>query len=151
MASTAIRKLELNTIRRVILSIYGFAIAMIFIWVPWHGYEGPKERVNPTNLGYALVWSPPKPVSPYEVVSPETAAQASSAAHKSDGPPADKTGGVPDFIPESPLPYTASPETFSIEAYKTATIDYGRVGLEFGALTALLLIAWVSPRISPSK
>jgi hypothetical protein len=125
-----LRKIELSPVRRAILAGYGIGLVVTFVWVPWRGYEVLKERGDPANLGYGLVWSPPEP--------PPSFIEYSSAVSK--------------YVPVSGATLPAEPTGYiSPFAYKTAAIDYGRVGLEFGALTALLLIAWVSPRVSPSK
>jgi hypothetical protein len=120
----------LSSIKRAVLTIYGLALVSLFVWVPWHGYEGSKEKVNPTNLGYALVWSPPQPPADFAQYSDEISKYV-------------PVGGA--TLPPQPVGYISS------FAYKTATIDYGRVGLELGALTALLLIVWVSPRVLHSR
>jgi len=52
---------QLIPIRRAVLTVYGCALAIILVWVPWRGYEVPKERGDPANLGYGLVWSVPDP------------------------------------------------------------------------------------------
>ena len=111
----------MNSRRRVILIIYGLAVAFTFVWVPWHGYEGLKSRADPTNLGFALIWSPPEP--PTEFV------------HYSDA--------LSKFSPfAGATPPTAPAGNISPFAYKTASVDYGRVGLEFGALTVIFLVIW---------
>ena len=107
---------DVNSRRRLILVIYGVALVSIFVWVPWRGYEVRKDRGDPTNLGYGLVWSPPR--GPDEV--------------RSYGEYTIRIPG-PDF------------------AHRSATVDYGRVGLEFGALTGLLLVAWISTAVSRAK
>jgi hypothetical protein len=120
---------HLNPIRRAILAVYGLALALVFVWVPWRGYEGLKERVNPTNLGYAPVWSPPEAPASFVQYSDQLAKYV-------------PFGGA--TLPAQPVGY------ISPFAYKTATVDYGRVGLEFGVLTALLLIAWIAPASNAS-
>lgn len=121
----------MSSLKRAVLTIYGLALALIFVWVPWHGYEPLlKVRADPTNLGYGPVWSPPEP--------PASFIQYSDQLSK--------------YVPFGGATLPAQPAGYiSPFAYKTASIDYGRVGLEFGVLTALLLIAWVSPRVSPPK
>jgi hypothetical protein len=95
-------RVELNPIRRVILSVYGLALVFIFVWVPWRAYAVLRGRVYSATLGYGLIWSPP---------------------------------AGPDWVQYS-------------NAY---IVDYGRVGLELGALTGLLLVAWVSAAVSRPK
>ena len=123
-------KAQLTPTRRTILTVYGLALALVFVWVPWHGYEALKDRADPTNLGYGPVWSPPEPPASFGQYSDQLSKYV-------------PVGGA--TLPTQPAGY------ISPFAYKTASIDYGRVGLEFGVLTALLLIAWVSPKVSPSK
>jgi len=86
--------------RRILLAIYGLAVAFIFVWAPWHGsrteyVDARVHKPDAVNLGYALIWSTPSSKSGY-----------------------------------------------SSYAYESATIDYGRLGLEFGELTVFLLVVW---------
>lgn len=128
--------------QRAVLAIYGLTVAVIFVWVPWCGYDVPKERGNATNLGYGAVWSPPRP--------PAAFVQYDQAAKYEFAPPP-----IPSVAPSNPGPsetwrdglltkYPPMPRDYiSPFAYKAATIDYRRVGLEFGALTAMLSVVWL--------
>jgi hypothetical protein len=95
-------RLQLSPIRRVILSVYGLVLVLIFVWVPWRAYAVLRGRVYSATLGYGLIWSPP---------------------------------AGPDWVQYS----------------NSYIVDYGRVGLEFGVFTGLLLVAWVTPAVSPPK
>jgi hypothetical protein len=132
----------MTPLRRAVLSIYGVSMAFIFVWVPWRGYEVPKDRGNAANLGYGLVWSPPRP--------PAAFVQYYEAPKYEFPPPPLPT--LPSPVPAAGdrwrdglvTKYPPAPEGYiSPFAYKTAAIDYGRVGLEFGALTALALGVWM--------
>lgn len=112
--------MHLNPVRRAVLALYGLAAASIFMWVPWRGYEVPKDRGNAANLGYGVVWAPPEPPAAFV----EYYRQSTS-------------GNNWQVVSPVPSGY------ISPFAYKAATIEYGRVGLEFGALTGLALLAWV--------
>lgn len=86
-------------------------------------------------MGYGFVWSGPKP--PVVFVEYEKRLAEYQASHKPDW----RNGliGYQDEVrPTEPEGYLQYP-------YKraTATVDYGRVLLEFGALTALLTVAWI--------
>jgi len=127
------------------LAIYGLAVAFIFIWVPWCGILEARNGKTRDFLGYSLVWSMPKPSA--ASIKYETARHAfNSSPHPPPGysivPPPNDLGFVPEVKePEEPPGYISS------FVYKQATVDYGRILLEFGALTGLLIMAWM---IAPS-
>jgi hypothetical protein len=104
-----------------VLTLYGVASAFIFIWVPWRGSIIDKGG-NTRFLGYGYIWSQPR--QPAAFVEHD----------KRLGESSDR--GSPEK-PKEPEGY------ISPFNYYSATIDYRRVFLEFGALTGLLLMAWM--------
>jgi len=148
------KMLELSRNRRVVIAIYGLAVAFIFVWVPWCGYENPiysvpKDRWNATFLGYCPVWSQPKPqeafaeydkrYAAYEIASKEyDLAFVEYRARRAN----------PDYWvnPQKPVEPTkpTKPDGYvSPLIFKSATVDYGRVLLELGALTGMLVVVWM--------
>jgi len=122
------REVRLTRSNRAVLTLYGVASAFIFVWVPWRG--GPTIRgANTEMLGYGFVWS--GPVRPAAFIEYD---KRLAESNKLDDP---RVGFVADRPKE--------PEGYSQYPYKLATsnVDYGRVLLECGALTGLLLVAWM--------
>ncbi len=154
---------DVNPARRIVLTCYGLALALVLVWVPWRG--GLEVRGgNRDTLGYCLVWSPPKPSPAFlEYESARDAYQRTTLSYSR----ADDLGFVPspqlaivaplkdgldwrDGIvqPPTPKPTPAlqepkKPEGYiSSFVYASATVEYGRVSLEFGALTGLGIAGW---------
>jgi hypothetical protein len=112
-------------------------------------------------LGYGFVWSGPR--RPAEFIEYEkhlaeynkskgeldwetviaSMPQKAGQAAKPSTPAKDNLGFVPNS-PAAPQP-PKEPEGYLAYPYKqsTAEVDYGRVLLEFGALTGLLLVSWI--------
>jgi hypothetical protein len=130
---------ELSPAKRIVLVGYGLAVALVFTWVPWRG--GLEVRGgNRDSLGYGLVWSPPKP--PPLSLEYEAARDAYLKA-----PPSNSATGSLGFIPSPQYtivpPSPKRPEGYvSTFVYKSATVDYVQVLLEFSALTGLGIAAW---------
>jgi hypothetical protein len=116
--------------QRLVIALYGVASAFVFIWVPWRG--GPTVRGATTEaMGYGFVWS--GPTRPIAFVDYEKRLAEYKVRH-----PGPYTVEYPPETP--PLPPT-EPEGYSGYPYKlaTRTLDYGRILLEFAALTGLFL------------
>ena len=126
--------------RRIILACYGLAMAFAATWVPWRGGLAVRGG-NRDALGYGLIWSPPKPSVASVEYEAARDAYLSSLSVASPGytivPPSNSLGFIPNE-PKMPKDYISS------FVYKSATVDYGRVGLEFAALSGLLLVAWMA-------
>ena len=157
--------------KRIAFALYGFASALIFLWVPWRGYENPvyavpKDRWKPTYLGYGPVWAPTKPPAAFVAYDTENAKYAEyQRLHENDcieQPQITKEEQALGFRPDPPLGkrYCVEPPTGQLRSsppvqpkmpegyispatYGWATVDYNRVLVEFGALTGLLLATLV--------
>jgi len=133
-------------------------------------YQVPKDRWNSMLLGYGPIWSQVKPPANFVTYSLEDAKYSEDYAryqrsHQWDcvGPTViTKEDAALGFKPDPPPPgycivqppgFAASPPPpkkpevpegyISPGIYRWARLDYERVLLEFGALTGLLLVAWM--------
>src|SRR6266849_237545 len=162
--------MPLTRSKRAVLTLYGVASAFIFIWVPWRGYETPiyqvpKDRWNSTFLGYGPIWSQVRPPARFVKYAIENAKYSEyQRSHEWDcmaSPPITKEERALGFKPRPPpgkeycieppqgeaspppIPPSAPEGYIPPGVYQSAALDYGRVALEFGALTGLLLVAWM--------
>jgi len=137
---------ELSPAKRIVLVGYGLAVALVFTWVPWRGGREVRGG-NRDSLGYGLVWSPPKPSA--ASLEYEAARDANLKTPPSNSA-TDSLGFIPSpqytIVPPSPKRPEGYISTF---VYKSATVDYGQVLLEFGALTGLLLVVWMPTSSGP--
>jgi hypothetical protein len=151
----------LSRSKRVVLTLYGVALAFIFVWIPWRGYQtpiyqAPRERWQSTLLGYGPVWSQLKPPAAYSRYEASLAAYRSAVATT----PIDLSAGfvtppkpppgyveVPPPKEAQPVPAPQAPKEpngyMSTRIYRWARVDYGRILLEFGTVTSLSLVAWL--------
>ena len=124
------------------------------IWVPWLGYENPiypvpRDRWAETFLGYCSVWSQPKPPEAFvEYDKRHAAYEIASKEYDLASIEYQARRANPDYWinPQKPVEPTkpTKPDGYiSTLIYKSATVDYGRVFLEVGALTGLFVTMWV--------
>jgi len=134
---------------------------------------------DPVSVGYGLVWSQPKqPAAFIEYVAEDANYRDYESAHLLgkeknciSPPPSEPQrkvdplnwrSGLVDplnvtsgLVCGAPVPIKPKlPEGYLPSyAYESATIDYGRVGLEFGELTVILLVVWkfTAPRINTKR
>lgn len=91
--------------RRAVLAVYGVSSALIFLWVPWRGYQYPiyqvpKDRWNSMFLGYGPVWSQLKPPAAFVKYDTENTRYAEyQRLHESDCiEPSPKSGSGQDEV-----------------------------------------------------
>jgi hypothetical protein len=154
--------------RRIILAIYGLAVAFVLTWVPWRANVEAQGRKITYTLACGLIWSLPKP--PAATIQYEAALHEYLTPKPSSVPvpdwrsgivPKSYSGGPPPGYVEVPPPESSPPEGpapkvpedyIESSVYRFATVDYGRVLLEFGALTGLLLMVWmITPSVPSTK
>ena len=91
---------------------------------------------NTEVLGYGFVWSGPR--RPAEFIEYDKRLAKYNKEYN-------KLNPDPNSLYRIGTPPLKEPEGYSSYSYKvaTSTVDYGRILLEFGFLTALLLVTWM--------